>query len=196
MHAYIIATQSTINAKLQITNLATKHKAKQIPFVLQKIDDLRELKKLVKFSFSEKTAIVIEDIDKITIEAANAFLKNLEEPNQNLIYILTASNLNNVLPTIISRCEIHKSTNKQIGKSTNTDMNYKDALNIKDREEAIKFIENLVYYFEDQMSSTKRYTPISNHLKLCLDTISALRANGNVSLQLTNFVAKMSSTTI
>jgi hypothetical protein len=75
-------------------------------------------------------------------------------------------------------------------------MDYKDALNIKDREEAIKFIENLVFYFEDQMSSTKRYTPISNHLKLCLDTISALRANGNVSLQLTNFVAKMSSTTI
>ena len=195
MHAYIIATQSTINAKLQITNLATKHKAKQIPFVLQKIDDLRELKKLVKFSFSEKTAIVIEDIDKITIEAANAFLKNLEEPTKNIIYILTASNLNNVLPTIISRCEIVKVLSTKY-KVLSTNADYKDALNIKDREEAIKFIENLVFYFEDQMSSTKRYTPISNHLKLCLDTISALRANGNVSLQLTNFVAKMSSTTI
>ncbi len=160
---------------------------KQIPFVLQKIDDVRELKKLVKFSFSEKTAIIIQDIDKITTEAANAFLKNLEEPTKNIIYILTASNLSNVLPTIISRCEVIRL--QRIGdRLQGKHLNYRDALNIKDREEAIKFIEELIF--------TDHEKNIFNNMENYLNTIKNLKANGNVSLQLTNFVVKMSSATI
>lgn len=177
MHAFLL-----INTNPK--EFATKQKAKQIPFILQKIDDVRELKKFVKFSFFEKTAIIIENIDTVTQEAANAFLKNLEEPNKNLIYILTASNLNNVLPTIISRCEIVKalSTKYQV---LSTGASYKDALNIKDRTEAIKFIEDLIS-FDHQNSNFK-------NMQNYLNTIKNLKANGNVSLQLLNLVVKMNS---
>lgn len=178
MHAFILINTDP-------NEFAKKQNAKIMPFTMQKIEDARELKKFVKFSFSEKTAIIINDIDKITPEAANAFLKNLEEPTKNIIYILTASNLSNVLPTIISRCQIVKSTNPQIYKSTNINMDYdyKDALNIKDREEAIKFIENLIY----QDHENQNFKNMENYL----NTIQNLRANGNVSLQLTNFVVRM-----
>lgn len=180
MHAFLLINK---NPK----EFAKKQNAKIIPFNLQKIEDVRELKKLVKFSFSEKTAIIINDIDKITNEAANAFLKNLEEPNKNLIYILTASNLSNVLPTIVSRCQVVKSpiANNQ---SPIKNINYKDALNIKDRDEAIKFIEDLLY-FDHQNNNFE-------NMEIYLNIIKNLRMNGNVSLQLTNFVARMSSTII
>ena len=118
MHAFLLINSDPLD-------FARKQGAKVVPFILQKIDDVRELKKLVKFSLVEKTAIVISDIDKITTEAANAFLKNLEEPTKNLIYILTANNIANVLPTIVSRCQISKSTNLLTNKSTNKDVDYK-----------------------------------------------------------------------
>lgn len=180
MHAFLIASQSINNLEFEIKNLATEQRAKILPFAMQRIEDTRELKKFVKFSFSEKTAIVIENIDNATPESQNAFLKNLEEPNNNLIYILTASNLTNVLPTIISRCEVIKVSNvSKVPKDTN----YKDVLNIKDREEAIKFIENLIY--------TDHEKDIFKNMENYLNTIKNLKANGNVSLQLTNFVVML-----
>lgn len=182
MHAFLIIGNSEQVTGDRVNKIVTEHKAKVIPFTLQKIEDARELKKFVKFSFSEKTAIVIENIDTATLEAANAFLKNLEEPNNNLIYILTATNLNNVLPTIISRCEVVKSLipNHQ---SLITNVNYRDALNIKDREEAIKFIENLIYTDHEK----KEFKNMENYLY----TLKNLKLNGNVSLQMTDLVIKL-----
>lgn len=175
MHAFLLINTNPLE-------FAKKNKAKILSFVLQKIEDARELKKLVKFSFAEKTAIVIENIDTATTETANAFLKNLEEPNENLIYILTATNLNNVLPTIISRCEIVKVHSTQyIVQRKNID--YKTALNIKDRDEAIKFVEDLIFT-DDNFINKENY----------LRTLINLKANGNVSLQLTNMLATILAT--
>lgn len=49
---------------------------------------------------------VIEDVDNASIVAMNSFLKFLEEPDSNIIAILTTSNINRVLETIKSRCLI------------------------------------------------------------------------------------------
>lgn len=190
MHAFLITGNSTKYIVHRINKLAQEEKAKQIPFILQKIEDARELKKFVKFSFAEKTAIIIQDIDTATPEAANAFLKNLEEPTKNIIYILTANNLGNVLPTITSRCQIVTvHSTKYIVQSEHmrfsSAINYKTALNIKDRTEAIKFIENLIYIDH----KNNNFKNMENYL----NTIKNLRANGNVSLQLTNLVVKMES---
>lgn len=180
MHAFLLINSDPFD-------FAIKQKAKVIPFVLKKIEDSKELKKLVKFCFSEKTAIVINDIDQATTETANAFLKNLEEPNQNLIYILTTKNLSGVLTTIVSRCEIVRVQGLGIGVQKEK-INYKDALNIKDRDEAIKFIEDLLLIDHQN----KVFENMENYLS----TIKNLKANGNVTLQLTNFVAKMATRSI
>jgi len=52
-----------------------------------------------------KTVMVITGIDTMRKEAANAFLKLLEEPSKNLMFILTADKTDQMLPTIISRCQ-------------------------------------------------------------------------------------------
>jgi len=52
-----------------------------------------------------RTVIVITGVDTMRKESANAFLKLLEEPSENLLFILTASKTDQLLPTIISRCQ-------------------------------------------------------------------------------------------
>ena len=48
---------------------------------------------------------IINCVENMTKEAINALLKYLEEPNQNVYAILTTKNVNQVLPTIVSRCQ-------------------------------------------------------------------------------------------
>lgn len=50
--------------------------------------------------------IIIENAEKMTSEAQDAFLKTLEEPPQNTVFILLSENYNLLLPTIISRCQV------------------------------------------------------------------------------------------
>lgn len=50
-------------------------------------------------------ACLIDGIDWLTADAANALLKNLEEPHPKTLFIATAESLDAVLPTIKSRCE-------------------------------------------------------------------------------------------
>lgn len=48
---------------------------------------------------------ILADADRIRTEAANALLKLLEEPGPDVVLILTAERVENVLPTILSRCQ-------------------------------------------------------------------------------------------
>ena len=51
---------------------------------------------------------IIRDCEKMRTEAANSMLKFLEEPEDDIVAILMTNNINNVLPTIISRCKLVK----------------------------------------------------------------------------------------
>lgn len=47
---------------------------------------------------------VLENIGRMKVEAANALLKTLEEPGEDVLFFLTANNEEDVLPTVKSRC--------------------------------------------------------------------------------------------
>ncbi|MDP3013259.1 MAG: DNA polymerase III subunit delta' [Candidatus Subteraquimicrobiales bacterium] len=49
---------------------------------------------------------VIDEADKMTSEAANALLKVLEEPPPDLVFVLITANLQSMLTTIVSRCQM------------------------------------------------------------------------------------------
>lgn len=49
---------------------------------------------------------IIEDGDKLTEQAQNALLKTLEEPPEYAVIFLLVSNINVILPTILSRCVV------------------------------------------------------------------------------------------
>ena len=58
----------------------------------------------VKPVFATKKVFIIRDIDNGMEAAQNKLLKTLEEPEANVYFILTTTNINLVLPTIRSRC--------------------------------------------------------------------------------------------
>ena len=55
---------------------------------------------------SNKKVYIINDAQNMTVEAQNCLLKTLEEPPEYITIILIASNENNLLSTIKSRCTI------------------------------------------------------------------------------------------
>lgn len=58
-----------------------------------------------------KKIIFIENIEKMGVDSANAFLKTLEEPPEDLLFILTTNNKFKILPTIRSRCALYNIDN-------------------------------------------------------------------------------------
>ncbi len=85
-NVYIVEPQKTTIRKQQIVDL-------QIEFSKTSIEPGKKI-------------YIIKDIDKIQVSAANSLLKFLEEPHDNIVGILTTTNMNALLPTIISRTQI------------------------------------------------------------------------------------------
>ena len=77
-----------------------------------RVDLIRELVSHTYISPNEldcKTYI-IDEADKMTTEAQNAFLKTLEEPVTDVMYFLICENSQKLLPTIISRAPVVRTT--------------------------------------------------------------------------------------
>ncbi len=72
------------------------------------VELIRELKNHTYMSSNELEykAYVLDEADKMTVQAQNAFLKILEEPVTNVLYFLLCENSQMLLPTIISRAPI------------------------------------------------------------------------------------------
>ena len=79
------------------------------------IEKLQERLKNKPFA-GDRNVAVIENADTMTRWAQNRLLKTLEEPPEGTVIILLADNIENFLPTILSRCAVYRleSTNKQI----------------------------------------------------------------------------------
>jgi DNA polymerase-3 subunit delta' len=71
------------------------------------IDVIRQLRSVSsKHPYEGRSKVfILTDSDEMTVEAANAFLKLLEEPPEDTIIIMTTSRPFALLPTIRSRCE-------------------------------------------------------------------------------------------
>ena len=55
---------------------------------------------------SNKRVYIINECEKMNLQASNSILKFLEEPVDNIIAILVTNNINKVLKTIVSRCQV------------------------------------------------------------------------------------------
>lgn len=58
---------------------------------------------MAKTAASEYKVLILENIERMTISAANAFLKYFEEPFAKTLIIATTRNKSEILDTIISR---------------------------------------------------------------------------------------------
>jgi len=70
------------------------------------IDATRALYQRTRAKRASHQVMIIDHAEAMSGEAQNAFLKLLEEPRPGLTFILTAPNVNDVLPTIQSRVQV------------------------------------------------------------------------------------------
>jgi len=130
--------------------------------------------------------VVIIDAQTLNVSAQNALLKTLEEPPVNTIIKLYVDHEDNLLPTIVSRCIIIRSTpNSQslipdlnllnLIKENNIKEGFKWAETIKERTEAVRII--------DDMLTAKEAIPVFRKLQKAK---KYLMANCNVRLTLEN----------
>lgn len=72
-----------------------------------KVEAVRELLlKLSLASVGRARVVIIDDANKMSDQAANAILKSLEEPSENLYYILIVNEIKSLLSTIQSRVQV------------------------------------------------------------------------------------------
>ncbi len=112
-----------------------------------------------------KKVYIVNQVERLNKQAANSILKFLEEPEANIIALLTTSDIHNVLPTIVSRCQIlnlnnnHQNKaklvefdnvpNKTLLKIGNIYCNDKNDLhNYVNNEENAKKIEAVIFYIK------------------------------------------------
>lgn len=70
------------------------------------VDNIRELRESVKYppSVGRKKVYIIDEVHMLSKGAFNALLKTLEEPPDNVMFILATTEVNKLPATIMSRC--------------------------------------------------------------------------------------------
>ena len=135
------------------------------------------MESFIKPIFANKKVFIIKDIDNSMDSAQNKLLKILEEPPENVYFILTCANSNLVLPTIKSRCnktELNKLDKKSIDRllkgtynlsiiSAISDGLIGRALELKDNED-LDDIFNLSFSILKDMKSSRQVLQYSNKI--------------------------------
>ncbi|HHY05307.1 MAG TPA: hypothetical protein GX534_09005 [Thermoanaerobacterales bacterium] len=138
-----------------------------------KIDQVRELimsftKKPIE---AKKKVYIIHEAQKMTIQAQNAILKSLEEPETQSITILLADNLKQLLKTVVSRCQVFDfSMSKSDG----------SAIVIETRQMIADILSDLISKkdFFDISGALKQISSIEERPELILEFISSLFRDG------------------
>lgn len=150
-----------------------------------------ELKKIIKDSFvkpnqADKKVYILEECDRrFPVISQNTFLKTLEEPPQDVLFIMTCENSNTLLGTILSRATVFslESENKineeclelakEIALGIICPQEYelmKSLGKLTKREAFIEAMETLVMIFRDGLAFSVNAEPVTDReiaKKLC-----------------------------
>lgn len=209
-HSYIFYTNDFFSCQKDVITLV-KHifnednlNKIQSDFVVIKKSDKKQILKddMVDLkSFFQKTSYInnnriylIEEVHKLNSTSANMILKFLEEPMKGIVAFFITDNLDAVLPTIKSRCQIVNTfygETKEIGNDNNeylelnkvlfVDNKYYSLLKIKkkyenkERSELIIMFKDLLEYYYNLDFNKENI----NRIKLLNESINLLNCNVN-----------------
>ena len=91
---------------------------------------------------ANKIVYIIKNCEKLNAASANSILKFLEEPSDDIIAILLTDNLNMVMPTIKSRCQVLNF--KNVKNNVNNDDKLKKYILSESTEKTDEEINNLI----------------------------------------------------
>lgn len=151
-----------------------------------KKEQINELQKEMKTKslYDEKRFYIIEFAENLNKSSANSILKFLEEPDNNIVALLITKNINMVIDTIVSRCQILSLKNV-----TNTNV-----FDEKDILEALKYLNIIcdynkysIAYLNDlyQLDCSKLIKILEIVIEICYDCIN-FKIKSKVNIFLNN----------
>lgn len=176
-----------------------------------KIDEIRDMQDRIieKPITSSKKVYVINNAEKMTIEAQNCLLKTLEEPPEFITIILVSNNENTILATIKSRCtkvafteedkkeiteenrERFETLEKVFGnveKYLSIDVLNKLDVLYKDKD---NIFENLEYINMILIKKAKTNTKYLDYIDYVEETKNKLKSNSNYDMCIDNLILKI-----
>ena len=159
--------------------------------------DISQVREMINYtnksSFNDKAKfILIDNVENLNKNSVNALLKVIEEPNENVFFILINNNEKKILPTLKSRCLTFKVNftfnqsmfiSNQILNENLFDLINHDLINYYSTPGEII---NLINFSQDKSINLKDYTLV-NFLKLLIDN-GYYKKNMFVKKLLINFI--------
>ncbi|MFH1825980.1 MAG: hypothetical protein ABH823_01640 [bacterium] len=162
-----------------------------------KIDQVRELQRWVRFgpSAGRYLVAIVDQADKLTDQAAGAFLKTLEEPAPGVVFVLLVEREDKLPATILSRCQKIIFSDQLAAWQARPELQpfYLDLRDIKNKptgellglsarlakeKETIEdILYNLAYYCQQKLKAFKL-------ARIILDTVRYLKRRANLKLAL------------
>lgn len=144
------------------------------------IDQIKKIIGEVKIYHPKLRIYFFENFQLSSTEAQNSFLKILEEPPTNTQFILSVDNIHQLVPTIISRAKVIYLDKKREGRQNDKVVLPTNLSTISSKEEAIKIIDNIIFFFRKRLTVDIKAPPILNEtLK-----IKQFLENNNLNSQL------------
>ena len=127
----------------------------------------------LQLEFSKKSVLgnkkiyIINGLEKLNVASSNSLLKFLEEPEEGIVAILITNNINQLLDTIRSRCQILKlnPTKNDMGNTLtflgnnlyNNKIDIENYINNEDNLIKVEKIINFIKYYEENHLNTLIY---------------------------------------
>lgn len=197
-HAYLIFgdLDKQALAKILTVDIPDLFVLNEDPIKINHIRDLNRFLQLKPHSSPRKLA-VLYGAENMTLESANALLKLLEEPPASSILVLQAQKKERILPTILSRCQIHRIFSpgtedlpedyilpEKINKlSIKERFDY--AAKIGQSENLAQILQSWEIFFRDEMLEGKERLQILRRISVTKDL---LLTNSSVKLLLENLL--------
>lgn len=160
-----------------------------------KIDQIRSLKELIKYGPNSGNYLVVRIIgaDAMNIEAANSFLKTLEEPNDKILFILITAKEDALPKTIISRCQKINFANPDLdGLNEEIELleknDVRSALNYSKNLSECDLVEKKLY----KLAAHYRNIHLPAHSLAVLDCAKAIKKHANLKLALDVMALRLS----
>ncbi len=106
------------------------------------VDNIRDLREKVNYAPNEarKKVYIIDEVHMLSTPASNALLKTLEEPPPHVMFILATTEVQKLLPTILSRCQRFDFHRHKLANTVNELERVCKGEGIKAEPEALKLI--------------------------------------------------------
>lgn len=212
MHSFLIVAGNQKSQEEKIDKVIGRRKISEEIILDSDVHTIKEIRELLRklslqaLSFDAIRKVVVKNAHLMTTEAANAFLKTLEEPPAHTLIFLTTPAEDLLLPTIVSRCQTFflstdnldvdlEESRKLLSSSLGERLVLLDKVS-KDRKKAQEFLASQELGVRILMLKEARKGNLAEALLLATliqniaNTRADIKANVNIRLTLTELFLK------